>query len=1809
MSRNHPATGEVSQKLQQQEMTFVENKGQWNNEIKYRSTIPNGVMFLTDKGFVYNYIDAKDFAKVTDEHHEEEGKEDHNKSFDLKLHAYKVNFQGANSNIAYSTEQKQNSYFNFYIGNDKTKWKGGVGSFGKISQKNVYNGIDVNTYSKQNSLEYDFVVAPGADPNQIKLSFEGIVPTLDANGSLHFKTSVNEVIETAPITYQIINGKRTEVTSKYIISNGVLSFEFPNGYQKEATLIIDPILVFATFSGGTGPGNGYYAYSTTYDDVGNMYASCGAYNLGWPTSTGAYQVAFNGTQNSALSREVGINKYNASGTTLIYSTYYGGNNNEFPHAMKVNALGELVLVGSTNSTDLPITSGCYDNSLNGVSDVFVAHFDLNGTALIGSTYLGGSQVEPTAFSFTGTNAITDNNAGTASPLELTFDTTGNIWVVMNTNSTDMETIGGGSQNSYTLNKWICQGSSYMFGTTPLSTSGNYSQTFTTPSGCDSFVKLHLTVGAITNSVSKKICPGTSYSFGGQSYNTTGVYTHLFVSASGCDSNVTLELIVSPYKTNTVNASTCSGSNYNFGGTLLNTAGTYIDTFSTATCDSIVTLNLTINPLIYNSVSKAICAGKTYNFGGNLISTAGTYVDTFPTSHCDSIVTLNLSIDPYVVDTFQATFCTGSNYIFGSQTLTAPGTYRDTISSLSSCDKIIVLQLSNGTSNKYKYYKSICQGSSYSFGSQNLTTPGNYTDTFTTVGCDSIVTIHLEFRPNITNTVNAFMCPGGNYQFGSQSLTTPGIYTQSFPTAGCDSIVTLTLNTTPITNDTFSKVICQGTSYIFGPDTLLNAGTYTHTFSSSIGCDSTVSVQLSFLPYISTYIADSMCSGGFYMFDNDTLTTPGTYVHIYPTSGCDSVITLTLGTFPVDTFTYTENYCLGSNYYFGDTTITQVGTYFRTFTAASGCDSVVRLILIGSWANSNTLSGGIDVFLAKLNPTCDSLLYGAYIGGTGNESPTGLIFNNAGNLVVSGITNSTNFPVTSGTMHTTYQGGIYDGFVSIINPTFSNMVASTYLGTTSTDQASAVQSDNLDNIYVLGRTTGNYPISAGAWTGNTNGDIFIDQLTPQLTYSIQSTRVGNPQGGQNYFPSAFLVDICQNVYIAGYYAQAGMPLSADAQQTATAPFWFGVIEPNFTGLLYGSYFGVAGDHGHCGVSRMDPNGIVYHSICCSNTTYPGTTTSSYAPTKAAGVGQDIISFKFNFEATGVQSNFELTAGQNDTGCVAYTVAFNNTSTSATSYVWDFGDGTPQSTLENPVHTFADSGTFVVSLHANNPNTCITDDTATFNITVLKTALPDITVHDTVLCAQEGNIELSVTVNNPTVNNLFSWGPTTGIVGVNSQPTVTVDPTLNTTYYVTVKDTIPGICGFSKTDTIHIDLAPRVLDIVTNDTAVCNGTVIPIVAVGTPAYSYVWTPAIGVSDTSILQPSITANQSNIYTITGHYAACPDTAVSISIEVQQIPQLTLQDDKSVCQWTEVNLESDVTPYRPDYTYQWTPVTPNLSNPTLPNVHFNADTTIVYHLNVKTPIGCSDEDSIKITVFPGGFGAAAADTGYCPGNQANLWATGGTSYLWTPDYGLTSDVSATPTATPHTSTQYTVYITDAHNCLDTEQVYVQVYPQATIAMPDSVSIYSGEEYHLEPGTNASYFTWFPPSGISNVNVADPLFSPEVRTRYFVTATTEDGCIVNDSIDFVVKETVIDMPNAFTPNGPGNNVFKPAKRGIAQLKEFSIYNRWGNKVYSSTNIEEGWDGTQDGKALPMGVYIYTIDAVTDSGKVFRQNGNVTLVK
>jgi gliding motility-associated-like protein len=278
---------------------------------------------------------------------------------------------------------------------------------------------------------------------------------------------------------------------------------------------------------------------------------------------------------------------------------------------------------------------------------------------------------------------------------------------------------------------------------------------------------------------------------------------------------------------------------------------------------------------------------------------------------------------------------------------------------------------------------------------------------------------------------------------------------------------------------------------------------------------------------------------------------------------------------------------------------------------------------------------------------------------------------------------------------------------------------------------------------------------------------------------------------------------------------------------------------------------------------------------------------------------------------------------------------------------------------------------------------------------------------------------------------------------------------------------------------------------------------------------------------------------------------------------------------------------------------------------VFFGQTTTNVV-LTVSTTAGCIGKDSARITVHQGNFASLVGpvDTGICPRDTIRYHASGGVLYNWSPAIYLNNPTSPDAIASPVTDVLYRVYVTDTNGCYDTLYSNLDVHPAPVFFLPDSVVLYPGDSVQFNSGTNAMYHSWFPPAGLSASNISNPVARPEVDTRYFVTGTTEFGCVSTDSVDVLVRsDSRLTLPNAFVPGSGPNGEFKILRQGLATLRYFRIFNRWGTKVFETTNIEKGWDGTFNGEPQPMGVYIYDVDAVTNAGRRFTQQGNITLIR
>ena len=370
---------------------FVENKNQWAKDIAFRSDLPSGFLQVSNNALQYTFYDGKavayqkhrEFYKNIPEYSHYEKQEG------IKAHSFVVEFVGANPIRVQAKKQVPTNY-NYYIG-EKNKWANNVAAFEEILYPNIYQGISYHLFPKGNSLKYEINVAAGANHKLIRLQYNyadklEILP----DGSLLIATQVGNIYEKKPVSYQYIKGKKVVIPTEFVLENNILSFRFPKGYNKNYELIIDPELVFSTYSGGSSDNWGNTA---TFDEDGNLYSGATLFGLSFPNFTGATTI---GTTGGVT--DVGIFKYNATGTSLLQLTFIGGSGSEIPHSLVVDSQNNLFVLGTTSSNNFPTTLGeSFQGGSNitivGItyslgSDIFITKLNPNGT-LNASRLFGG----------------------------------------------------------------------------------------------------------------------------------------------------------------------------------------------------------------------------------------------------------------------------------------------------------------------------------------------------------------------------------------------------------------------------------------------------------------------------------------------------------------------------------------------------------------------------------------------------------------------------------------------------------------------------------------------------------------------------------------------------------------------------------------------------------------------------------------------------------------------------------------------------------------------------------------------------------------------------------------------------------------------------------------------------------------------------------------------------------------------------------------------------------------------------------------------------------------------------------------------------------------------------------------------------------------------------------------------------------------------------------------------------------------------------------------------------------------------------
>jgi len=454
----------VSAQTEKANLEFIENKGQWDSHVLLRADIGNGTLFFHKNGIRVLLHNEQEMADANAHGYfrsDSSNRTATQRSFSVRpasvhSHAYSVNFLNMNAATEIIPDKPLDTYNNYLIGNDSTKWAKNCRVFQGVTYKNIYPGIDLRYYTEKGKLKYDLIVHPGADPRNIAMQYEGLDGLTVTSNRLSLKTSVGDVSEMEPYSYQAGDHGRESVPVKYRVSrNSVVQFDIRH-YNSNQVLVIDPTLVFSTFTGSKATNWGFTA---TPGPDGTFFAGGIVFADGFPVSTGAFESKFRGG-----AFDVGIIKFSSNGRNRIYATYIGGNGNECPHSMYSDAQGNLVVMGRTYSTNFPFLDSF---GVRGGCDMFVLKLNAQGTGLLGSVCISGSDYdavnEVDQLNQEGGAAEASKglikNYGDDSRSEVVLDGSNNIYVASCTRSKNnfpvtkgafQTTFGGGKQDGVVL---------------------------------------------------------------------------------------------------------------------------------------------------------------------------------------------------------------------------------------------------------------------------------------------------------------------------------------------------------------------------------------------------------------------------------------------------------------------------------------------------------------------------------------------------------------------------------------------------------------------------------------------------------------------------------------------------------------------------------------------------------------------------------------------------------------------------------------------------------------------------------------------------------------------------------------------------------------------------------------------------------------------------------------------------------------------------------------------------------------------------------------------------------------------------------------------------------------------------------------------------------------------------------------------------------------------------------------------------------------------------------------------------------------
>jgi gliding motility-associated-like protein len=410
---------------------------------------------------------------------------------------------------------------------------------------------------------------------------------------------------------------------------------------------------------------------------------------------------------------------------------------------------------------------------------------------------------------------------------------------------------------------------------------------------------------------------------------------------------------------------------------------------------------------------------------------------------------------------------------------------------------------------------------------------------------------------------------------------------------------------------------------------------------------------------------------------------------------------------------------------------------------------------------------------------------------------------------------------------------------------------------------------------------------------------------------------------------------------------------------------------------------------------------------------------------------------------------------------------------------------------------------------------------------------------------------------------------------------------------------------RTDSVKISVTdPQVRS--NNDTAFCLGGQVQLNTTG--ANSYSWSPAAGLSNPNIPDPVATPAITTQYIVTGTTTGGCIAKDTVVITINDGPVVTKSNDTTICAGTQAQLIA-----AGGVSYSWSPAG-TLNNPAIPNPVATPMVATTYFVTVTGSNGCTTVDSVKVGIRSLNNFSVNPAVNICRFKPVQLNASGGDLYVWSPATSLDDAYSSAPIATPAGTTVYDVLITDTlchFSSVLSTTVTVLPLPAVKANKTNDIDCIFDKSTLIALG--ARQYSWTPITGLTNPGTGTTIATPGTTTKYIVTGIDTNGCENRDSITLFVTtngKSGYLMPTAFTPNGDGlNDCFRIKYWGTITELEFSIYNRWGERVFFTNNPGDCWNGTYKGRLLETAVFVYQVKAKTTCEAPVYKKGTIALIR